>query len=66
MPLSIGGGNGNSVPYAEKDNSIVIPLWGEEIIINKRMAKLGEIFVKKSNAPRTGNLEWMSKRKTRL
>ncbi|MEJ7641988.1 MAG: DUF2382 domain-containing protein, partial [Candidatus Nitrosocosmicus sp.] len=48
VPLSIGGGNGNSVPYEEKgDNSIVIPLWGEEIVIDKRMVKLGEIVVKK-------------------
>nr|MBA3284425.1 DUF2382 domain-containing protein [Nitrosopumilus sp.] len=47
VPLSIGGGNDNSVPYEEKGDSIVIPLWGEEIVIDKRMVKLGEIVVKK-------------------
>ncbi len=47
MPLSISGGNGGSVPYEEKGDNIVIPLWGEEIVINKRMVKLGEIVVKK-------------------
>ncbi len=47
VPLSIGGGDGNSVPYEEKGDNIVIPLWGEEIVINKRMVKLGEIVVKK-------------------
>ena len=48
VPLSVGGINGNSVPYEEKgDNSIAIPLWGEEIVINKRMVKLGEIVVRK-------------------
>jgi stress response protein YsnF len=44
VPLSIGGGNGNS---EEKGDNIVIPLWGEEIVINKRMVKLGEIVVNK-------------------
>jgi stress response protein YsnF len=47
VSLSIGDGNGASVPYEEKDDSIVIPLWGEEIEISKRMVKLGEIVVKK-------------------
>ena len=47
MPLSIGGGDGISAPYGEKGDNIVIPLWGEEIVINKRMVKLGEIVVKK-------------------
>ncbi len=47
VPLSIGGENDNSVPYEEKGDSIVIPLWGEEIVIDKRMVKLGEIVVKK-------------------
>lgn len=48
VPLSVDGGNGDSVPYEEKgDNSIAIPLWGEEIVINKRMVKLGEIVVRK-------------------
>jgi stress response protein YsnF len=47
VPLSIGGGDGISVPYEEKGDNIVIPLWGEEIVIDKRMVKLGEIVVKK-------------------
>ncbi|MDP8907082.1 MAG: DUF2382 domain-containing protein [Thermoproteota archaeon] len=47
VPLSVGGGNGNSIPYEEKGDNIVIPLWGEEIVINKRMVKLGEIVVRK-------------------
>lgn len=45
VPLSIGGLDGNTLNN-EKD-SVTIPLWGEEIIINKRMVKLGEIVIKK-------------------
>lgn len=28
-------------------NEKVIPLWGEEVIVNKKMVKLGEIVIKK-------------------
>ena len=45
VPLSIGGLDGNTTNM-EKDR-VTIPLWGEEIIINKRMVKLGEIVIKK-------------------
>ncbi len=47
VSLSIGSGNGDGDSYEENGDSIVIPLWGEEIVINKRMVKLGEIVVKK-------------------
>lgn len=33
-----------------KNNENVIAIWGEEIIINKRMVKLGEIIIKKYEA----------------
>ena len=42
VPLSVDKNDYNS----NTDESI-IPIWGEEIIINKRMVKLGEIVVKK-------------------
>jgi stress response protein YsnF len=42
VPLSIDENNSNTT----RDENIV-PIWGEEIIINKRMVKLGEIVLKK-------------------
>ena len=33
--------------YNTQREENIIPLWGEEIIINKRMVKLGEIVIKK-------------------
>ncbi len=45
VPLSINSET-DGISNIEKD-VITIPLWGEEIIINKRMVKLGEIVVKK-------------------
>ncbi|HYO07226.1 MAG TPA: DUF2382 domain-containing protein [Phototrophicaceae bacterium] len=57
VPLSIGGGNGTSVPYEEKGDNIVIPLWGEELVINKRMVKLGEIVVKKYEGIEKRNID---------
>lgn len=35
----------DDVSNAKDEN--IIPIWGEEIIINKRMVKLGEIVIKK-------------------
>ncbi len=45
LPLSINSET-DGISNMEKD-VITIPLWGEEIVINKRMVKLGEIVVKK-------------------
>jgi stress response protein YsnF len=42
VPLSIDENNHNT----QREENIV-PIWGEEIIINKRMVKLGEIVIKK-------------------
>jgi stress response protein YsnF len=42
IPISIDKNNYNS-----KKEENVIPIWGEEIIINKKMVKLGEIVIKK-------------------
>jgi stress response protein YsnF len=42
IPISIDKNNYNS-----KKEENVIPIWGEEIIINKKMVKLGEIIIKK-------------------
>jgi stress response protein YsnF len=33
--------------YNSNTDESIIPIWGEEIIINKRMVKLGEVVVKK-------------------
>ena len=33
--------------YNSKKEENIIPIWGEEIIINKKMVKLGEIIIKK-------------------
>jgi stress response protein YsnF len=41
VPLS---GNNN---YNSNIEENIIPIWGEEIIINKRMVKMGEIVIKK-------------------
>ena len=42
VPLS-----GDKNEYNSNTDESIIPIWGEEIIINKRMVKLGEIVVKK-------------------
>ncbi len=42
IPISIDKNNYNS-----KKEENIIPIWGEEIIINKKMVKLGEIVIKK-------------------
>jgi stress response protein YsnF len=42
VPLS-----GNKNDYNPNTDENIIPIWGEEIVINKRMVKLGEIVVKK-------------------
>ena len=39
----------------KKEN--VIPIWGEEIIINKRKVKLGEIVIKKYEVTETKKVE---------
>jgi stress response protein YsnF len=44
VPFHLDGKNEN-VDNANEKN--IIPIWGEEIIVNKRMVKLGEIVIKK-------------------
>jgi stress response protein YsnF len=52
---------GNSVPLINeaKNSKIenVVTIWGEEIIINKRMVKLGEFVVKKYEVTETKQLD---------
>jgi stress response protein YsnF len=38
---------GDKNNYNSNTDESIIPIWGEEIIINKRMVKLGEVVVKK-------------------
>jgi stress response protein YsnF len=38
---------GDKNDYNSNTDESIIPIWGEEIIINKRMVKLGEVVVKK-------------------
>jgi stress response protein YsnF len=44
-------GSGKTMPFTNDKRNLktedVITIWGEEIIINKRMVKLGEVVVKK-------------------
>ena len=44
VPLCLDGNN-DDVSNAKDEN--IIPIWGEEIIINKRLVKLGEIVIRK-------------------
>ncbi|MBA3751056.1 MAG: DUF2382 domain-containing protein [Nitrosopumilus sp.] len=46
IPFSLDGTKNDDISNIKKEENI-IPLWGEEIIINKRMVKLGEIIIKK-------------------
>ena len=45
VPFSIDGKNNDSSVNNKEEN--IIPLWGEEIIIDKRMVKIGEIVIRK-------------------
>jgi stress response protein YsnF len=44
VPFLLGGKNNDA--FGEKEEHI-IPLWGEEITINKKMVKIGEIVIRK-------------------
>ena len=50
-------GGGKTIPFTNDKKSLktedVVTLWGEEIIINKRMVKLGEFVVKKYEVTET-------------
>jgi stress response protein YsnF len=46
VPFSLDGKNNDDSSNTKKVENI-IPLWGEEIIIDKRMVKIGEIVIKK-------------------
>jgi stress response protein YsnF len=41
----------------DEDEEKTIPIWAEQIIIDKRMVKLGEIIIRKSKIPETRNLD---------
>jgi stress response protein YsnF len=45
VPFSVDGNNNDSSINKREEN--IIPLWGEEIIIDKRMVKIGEIVIRK-------------------
>ena len=44
VPFSLDSKNDDN---SNKKEENIIPLWGEEIIIDKKMVKLGEIIIKK-------------------
>ena len=44
VPFLLDGKNNDA--FGEKEEH-VIPLWGEEITINKKMVKIGEIVIRK-------------------
>jgi stress response protein YsnF len=52
VPLS-----GNKNNYNSNIEENIIPIWGEEIIINKRMVKLGEFIVKKYEVTETKEVD---------
>ena len=45
IPFSLNGEGNEDISTKKKEN--IIPLWGEEITINKKMVKLGEIIIRK-------------------
>ena len=47
--------NNDDVSSTKEEN--IIPIWGEEIIINKRMVKLGEFIVKKYEVTETKEVD---------
>jgi stress response protein YsnF len=54
-------GGGKTMPFANDKRNLktedVITIWGEEIIINKRMVKLGEFVVKKYEVTETKEVD---------
>jgi stress response protein YsnF len=53
-------GGGKTMPFTDKRNlktEDVVTMWGEEIIINKKMVKLGEFVVKKYEVTETKEVD---------
>jgi stress response protein YsnF len=54
-------GSGKTMPFTNDKRNLktedVITIWGEEIIINKRMVKLGEFVVKKYEVTETKEVD---------
>jgi stress response protein YsnF len=44
--IQVSGNNNNNNGSEEEEQ--IIPIWGEQIVIDKKMVKLGEITIKKS------------------
>ena len=55
VPFSIDSKKNDDISNKREEN--IIPIWGEEIIINKKMVKLGEIIIKKHEINEKKKLE---------
>ena len=49
-------GNSNNNNNNDSQEEQIIPIWGEQIIIDKKIVKLGEIVVKKSRISEKRNV----------
>ena len=50
-------GNNNNNNNNDSQEEQIIPIWGEQIIIDKKIVKLGEIVIKKSRISEKRNVD---------